>query len=355
MIAILSSNSIKDKMYTYLNINSIFNLIFCLISLIDFTVGQCSSRYNETCSERYFSAIYQYYYVILIKVIANSVKTCSNIAHLSFSLSRYKKVKELKYIFFKSLNDISFKLYLILLITFSIGINLFIFFLFKIYLPIDNKYGMYFSDDSLQSITSFIDYKINFNNSEFVAIKVFQILKIIFSDLTYIVATTIVDILLFSLIKKQMKNKRKILHLNNNNNASILVRKKKKMSAEYRLSRMIILNGINYFMFRFPYAIFNFYVLIFRYDTKMKTYFPNLITNIVCHKYNMCKSIGEIFYFLFLLSYFIQFAIFYKLDNNFKESFSSIKVKIKTIFISNCNNCILNRFTIRNRTNPECT
>jgi len=327
MVTILSSNSIKDKMYTYLNINSVFNLIFCLISLIDYTVGQCSSRYNETCSERYFSAIYQYYYVILIKVIGNSVKTCSNIAHLSFSLSRYKKIKELEYLFLKSLNNISFKVYLILLITFSIGINLFIFFLFKIYLPIDNKYGMYFSDDSLKSVNSFIDYKINFNNSEFIAIKVFQILKIIFSDLTYIVATTIVDILLFNLIKKQMKNKRKILHLNNNN-ASILVKKKKKMSAEYRLSRMIILNGINYFMFRFPYAIFNFYV---------------------------CKSIGEIFYFLFLLSYFIQFAIFYKLDNNFKQSFSSIKIGIKTYFNSNCNSCILNRFTICNRTNPECT
>jgi len=133
------------------------------------------------------------------------------------------------------------------------------------------------------------------------------------------------------------------LIININNKKRIANNKKQnKLSAEHRISRMIILNGINYFLFRCPFAIFNFYVLIFRHDEKVKKHLPNLISFLVCHRFNFCKSIGEIFYFLYLISYFIQFAIFYKLDKNFKESFLSIIAEIKKQFIS-CKNRIQNR------------
>ena len=273
-------------------------------------------------------------------------------AHLSFSLSRFKKIKGKDFIFIKSLNGLSFRLYLVLIITFSIGINLFVYFKFSIKLRntvsgTDNN-GNSQELNYINTINKNDYNKVNFSDSEYIILNVFQCLKLIFSDFTYIIATTVVDILLFKIVKKQMENKRKILiNINQNNRTEMNNNKNKKkennkLSADHRISRMIILNGINYLLFRFPYSIFNFYVLIFRHDLKVKKHFPNLASFLVCHQFNFCQSIGEIFFFLYLVSFFIQFVIFYKLDKNFKESCLSIVTKFKKIFNS-CKNRIRNR------------
>ena len=349
MVAILSSKSLKkDKMYTYLNINSMFNSLSCLITIIDYIAADCS---GHSICPKIRTTKYQYYYVILIKLIGNSIKTCSNISHLSFSLSRYKKIKGKDYIFIKLLNNLSFKLYLLLIVIFSIGINLFVYFKFSI--KFRDTLSMPYNDrapaiDYLSTVNNNNEYnKVNFSNSEYIILNVFQCLKIIFSDLTYIIATTIVDILLFKIVKKQMDNKRKIL-LNLNQNRTVATgaannkKKEKILSAEYRISRMIILNEINYFIFRFPFAVYNFYDLIFRHDEKAGKHLPNLVSFLVCHRFSFCKSIGQIFYFLYLISYFLQFIIFYKLDKNFKESCLLKIAKFKNVFIS-CKNNIQNR------------
>ncbi len=80
MVVILSSKSLKkDRMYTYLNINSIFNLLSCLISIIDYIAADCS---GHIICPKLRTTEYQYYYVILIKLIGNAIKTCSNIFDL---------------------------------------------------------------------------------------------------------------------------------------------------------------------------------------------------------------------------------------------------------------------------------
>ena len=226
MVIILSSKSLKkDRMYTYLNINSIFNSFSCLITIIDYIV----SYYTIDIDSKTIS--YQYYNLILIKLIGNSIKTCSNISHLSFGLSRYKKIKGKDYIFIKSLNNLSFKLYLFLIIIFSIGINLYVYFQHEIIsLESNDKASVQFLDNPV--LAPFNDYKVNFSDTEFIILNVFQCLKILFSDLSYIIATTIIDIFLFKIVKKQMENKRKLVNQNNNNNNK---KKENKISAEYRM------------------------------------------------------------------------------------------------------------------------
>jgi len=342
MVVILSSKSLKkDRMYTYLHINSIFNSICCSITIIDYIV----LYYTIDIDDKKIS--YQYYNLILIKIIGSSIKTCSNISHLSFSLSRYKKIKGKDYIFIKSFNNLSFKLYLFLIIIFSMAINLYVYFQHEIIsLGSDDKASVRFLNNYV--VLPFNDYKVNFSDTEFIVLNVFQCLKILFSDLSYIIATTIIDIFLFKIVKKQMDKKRKILlNLNQNRTAAATTttnnkKKENKISAEYRISRMIILNGINYFVFRFPFAIVKFYVLIFRHDEKEKKFLPNFISYLMCKNYKLCQNMGELFYFLFLVSYFIQFFIFFKLDKNFKDSLLAIITKIKNVFIL-YKNRILNR------------
>lgn len=159
---------------------------------------------------------------------------------------------------------------------------------------------------------------------------IFQYINIFFSGLTYILSTTIIDILLFKITKGQIAAKRLIL-----STRPAIVNTNEILSAEQRISRMVILNGFNYLIFRLPLAIIHFYGFFYRYDIDTKKHYPSLIGYIVCRRYKFCKNLGEIFYFLYLVSFLIQFIIFYKLDKNFRGSIVSIKNKIKNIF-ENC-------------------
>jgi hypothetical protein len=325
MITILSVKTFNTSyMYNYLNIHCVFNLLFCLISIINYILGDCSND-DIFCSELYESIELKYTKVILIKLIGNAAKTCSNIAHISFCLSRYKKMKGLDYLLIKSFNNLSTKLYLILIIIFSILLNLYKYFQFSLYFKTSFKFHR-LSDFFTQY--SFYDYKETLTSSEYIILNVFQYLNVFFSDLTYIIAITTIDILLFRLVKKQLAAKHLLLTQSN-----VTQQSNEKLTAEQRISRMIILNGINYFIFRLPLAIVNFYGFFFRYDEKQ--IYPNLISYIVCRKYKFCKNLTQFLYFIYLISYFFQFFIFYKLDKNFHESAVNIKNKIKKIFKKN--------------------
>ncbi len=88
---------------------------------------------------------------------------------------------------------------------------------------------------------------------------------------------------------------------------------------------MIILNGINFLIFRLPMAVLSFYGFIFRYDYQEKVHKPDLTMYLICRYFKFCRSLNEFFYFIYLNSFIIQFFIFYKLDKNFKKGLKSIK------------------------------
>ena len=79
---------------------------------------------------------------------------------------------------------------------------------------------------------------------------------------------------------------------------------------------MIVLNGINCFVFRFPSAFASFYGFIFRYDKLDKMFKPNIPSYIVCRGFHFCTNFQEI---LYLFSLFLQFFIFLKFDEIFRK------------------------------------
>jgi hypothetical protein len=318
--------NLNEKMYSYLRLNSIFNFFNCLISLLGYVFSIYIDDFIDL--NLYESLKIQSYIILAVKFFNNTLKTCSNITHFSFTLSRYKKINDLN-----KINGIkSIGIYLFLTLFFSCIINLFIIFE---YTSQTNKtkfhqietFKPYNVSDYMKNykLEPFTDYKENFTNTEYMFLNIFQYLKIIFSDLSYILAIIIVDLMLFISVKKKMKDKRQITtNRNNHNNNEI----SNKLSTENRISRMIILNSINYFILRFPIALLSLYIFIFRYDTKKQIHLPNMISYFICKKYHFCESLGYIFYFFYLISYLVQFLIFFKLDKNFKESY----LKIKNIF-----------------------
>lgn len=114
------------------------------------------------------------------------------------------------------------------------------------------------------------------------------------------------------------------VRIKNNNDTKKRINKLKN-----RITTMIILNGLNFLVLRFPLALLSFYGFIFRFDNQEYQHKPNTYLYIICRYYKFCTSLEEIFYFIYLNSYIIQFFIFLKLDKNIKESFGDLVMRGK--------------------------
>ena len=337
MIIILSNKKmVSDKMYIYLLINTYFCLFYSLIILIKSIVYHLQSNSKNVIFITSNKILIQYFYLIFGKFLTNFLRTCSNISYFCFILERFIMITSRKGKFtgkFQKLRKIYFLLMTICLATL---INIHVFFEFSIINSIGNygqlgyfiakRYSYMYKPESMN------DYKENFSSvSEYYLLNLANYIRIIFSDLTHIIAATCVDILLLAFIKKKMKTS-KVMRAN----AVIEIlsriqrvkKKRKARRSKDRISQMIILNGVNFLLFRLPLALLSFYGFVFIYNKETMSHEPDLISYIVCKAKQFCAGVQEIFLSFYLFSFFFQSFIFYKLDTNIKISFSDITSKI---------------------------
>ncbi len=326
ILIILSDLKIfTDKMYFYLKINACFNIVYCLtltIRFIIFNIDDQMSAYQINSNSIIY---YEYIYLIVVKLIGNLAKTCSYISHASFALSRYITITNLNYSVLEKFNKTKKKIYFIIIILFSLLINLFVCFQFSIISSDKQQFQMFRFDASnfsnLYKQDTINDYKETFNSEfEYKILNILQYLKIVFSDLSNIILATIIDILLFVFVRNKIKQKKMITSvlpavLNpiaiSITTTTTAATKKKKKSSEQRISQMVILNGINFLLFRFPLALLSFYGFVFRYNKFEMKYEPDLSSYIICKSYRFCAGLEKIFLFLHLNSYH-EFFIYFK-------------------------------------------
>ena len=273
------------------------------------------------CSALKTSQMISYFKNVVLKLIYNSLTTFSNLAYSAFVLTRFIKITNTKNEILKKFEKISLKTYLIVTIIFSILINLFLCF----------EYSMEFREAySIETdMSTQLDFfKINMSESEELILKIFQYLKIIFSDLFFFISSNVLDVSLIFFIKK---NSKRIRSATVTNLTSVNKNKTdKKESSKRRLTAMIVLNGLNFIFLRLPLAIIDFYGLFSTLSLvghKLE-YSPNLSVFIICRIFKFCEDLKVIFYSLYLLSFLAQFLIFYKLDNNFNEGFKNLKADL---------------------------
>ncbi len=85
----LNSKNEKDKRISdHILINSIFNFIYCILTLLKL-INVCIFDQSIYCSSLYLYESSQYFRIIFIYFFSNVVKLCCNVSFISFSLSRY--------------------------------------------------------------------------------------------------------------------------------------------------------------------------------------------------------------------------------------------------------------------------
>jgi len=344
-LAILSSKQIAkemNRMYNYLKINSVLNIIFMIIRLFKL-IDTCSTDDIICITINSKSKSIQYFKIIFIQIIGNSFQSASNLAHVTYTLSRYLTVSNNKSPLFAFIHKISYVKYLFAILLLSLILNIHIFFEHSILNETSqmNQFKLFdFKKFNIYKQESFDDYKEKFDNSEYTLLSMFQYIKIIFSDLFYILISFIIDLILLLFVKKSMIKKQSltIKFLVNVNRVVINStgignterdKQKKINSLKNRITLMIILNGLNFLLLRLPLALISFYGFIFRYDNNETKYKPNLTMYLICRYFRFCFSLNSFCYFIYLNSFIIQFFIFFKLDKNFKNIFKSYKNYLK--------------------------
>lgn len=334
LIVLLSDKKImSDKMYTHLLVNSCLNFVYSTILALKYIIR----FFNEhAITGSLTSIISQYINIILIKYIGNLAKTGANISHVTFTLCRYISITAKKSTLLEKFYRLNAKKSFFLILLFSILINLYNLFQFTVKESDLNTAQLHsFSAENYSNYykqEQAYEYKENFTESEYVVLNILQYIKIVFSDLFYILVSSLIDVFLLIFINKKIQIRKTLVYMNPlssliinplngmKTNQSALNKKKKFNSSRNRISQMLLLNGINFLAFRFPLAILSFYGFIFRYNRVSLRYEPNVASYIVCKLNRFCSSLSEVFLFFYLSSFLLQFFIFFRFDTNIKDS-----------------------------------
>ena len=110
-----------------------------------------------------------------------------------------------------------------------------------------------------------------------------------------------------------------------------LERKENGTNRKKRISSVIFLNGLNFLALRTPILVVSFYGFVYRYDKSGCTHLPLFISYRVCRTLRFCNVLMDVSFSPFVISFFVQFFIFYKLDKNFKKSFTYLMIKLKIL------------------------
>lgn len=335
-IRVLSCKEIKDtRQYSHLKVYFSFVSLYLLVTLFRVLYVCIKDKsYNdisfgiEFCLEIFRTNTSRMISILFINIAGKAFRMCSNIFYTYFTLNRFFLVTSCKSIYFEKFNKISFKSNIFIAILLSLMVNIHSFFQFS--KSIDKEFytvnGQVFNMSYLVSYYAQFEAKFNeindytqeLDTSGLAALKILNIIKILFSDLFFVLVNVIIDVYLYKFILK----KSNILSLKSFSNEQSRLREfERNKNTLRRIVSMIILNGLNFLIFRSPLIIIGFYGFVFRYDHKTGRHYPNLYSYNICRSRRFCNLLIDLAFCFEMISFFVQFWLFYLLDKNFKNAF----------------------------------
>lgn len=330
-----------DHLYSYLKMNAYFNLVYILIIVLKI-IRNCDND-SLFCWSNLDVNFVRYFNIFVIKLLGNSTQTAANISHLAFTLSRYITISRKEFCILNKFKQLALKKFFALTFLFSLLVNSYVCFEFNYD---ENSYASY--SHELYILKNFNSFKENYSKLELTMLNLFQYLKIFTADLVYILFSFLIDLLLIFYVRKKMNIKKSIARVLPAISLALKEMKSDRMNGKkvdantssYRLTGMIIFNGINFIVFRLPLSLVSIYGLVFYYEVHESVHYslkkvvfkPSVSTYIVCRGYGFCETLEDFFHLVYLNSFIVQFWILYRFDKKFHASFRQLTIfrKIKT-------------------------
>ena len=300
-----AKNEMKDSMYKHIFYNSIFNVLFCFLTLFKL-INVCIFDSTIFCSTLYYYVPSQLFKIIFILFFGNVIKLCCNFSYISFTFSRFCLSTNKKSGIYKKFDGLNLKFYYTLMFIFGVLLSLFKLFQY------DYNY-IY----NLNKSFPFEIYDVGNCESTNYKCILFRALKlindIIKNILTYMISF-LIDIILMKNIRKDVENKLK------------LTKSKKTISTAIHslnnANRMVLVNGIVFFVAYSPEFIVN--ILLVVLNNHLYLFCAGYIS---CNDFN---ELAEVFNFFSISFQFFIFKSFNKLfKENYQEFLESFRVKKK--------------------------
>ena len=303
----LNSKKEKDKkMYKHIFINSIFNLIYCILTLLKL-INVCIFQISSFCSSLYVYESSQYFRIIIIYFFGNVIKLCCNVSYISFALSRFSLSINNENKFLNKFDKFSLKQFYFVTIVICTLLSIF-------------KLFEYQKNEVYNSFKSFPIEKYDIGNCKPDNMKcyLFRYLELIngfIRDILFFIINLAIDLCLLHNSNENLKNKIKVTHDKLNLNAAVKSKKK--------ITRMVLVNGFLFLISYTPEFITRIILLIFE-----------KYLNGFCYVYLSCKEITDIAEFFIFLSISFQFFIYKKFNKNFSDKFNILKIRFLKFFIN---------------------
>ncbi len=115
---------LKEDFYKYMRVNSKFNCLYCLIFLF-YQMDLCNERNRSYfCSSISNTLFAQYYKIVILAYLGESIKMCSNIFYILISINRYMLIGREHAPFLEKISKLDFTRTIISTVALSLVFNI---------------------------------------------------------------------------------------------------------------------------------------------------------------------------------------------------------------------------------------
>jgi hypothetical protein len=326
-----SNRNFDNVMYKHVHANSIFNILYCSLSLLDL-INFCIFPKSSFCSQIWLNNFSQYLKIYIINFLGNAIRISLNFSFFTFSLSRYlgasKTDKSKCLTTIKNLNVKKFyKIIFVSSLIFSI-FKIFQFELIKDYdhslidpeftsLVYEYSQGFYCESysDTPEKADLFASKRVkqNFNTFRCQFVIILDLINNILNNVVFFIANLIIDLCLVIFSGKNLARKKRLTH-NDATNPGLIA----EIQMKERIKRLVIVNNVFSIISHLPELVA--FILVYKNEKENGECKDNL---------SCSKMIDSARSFSFLIITF-QIIVFYKFDRNFRLSLKDRCVKFFT-------------------------
>jgi len=299
-IIVLSNKHLQknknNKMFDQMLVGSYVNVVICLIYLFGLSIKCIEPIGNYCMLELIINKKYRYFALTVYVYIGSVLKTCSKLVQIIIALDRFILSTDSKNKLFLRISTLSVRKFLMFSLVFSLLVNV-----VKIF---EFKYQLEYQLDEDFRFPQIFKYYFNF----YFPFAYFNVINILINNCMFLAFELIIYFKMLHFVHRSVRNKIKLLKTRRSSNNSENIR------AEKNIKRMIIISCIIIFFLHLPDLMISTW-LAFTYSGLDYNHSALDIFSFV---------LNDISDFCYIISYTLNFFIYYFFNSLFQECFRHI-------------------------------